>query len=556
MNIEPCKNIVNLIPYICARDLYKSGIFLDANENYKQWVKIDWSKIENLNRYPDSTGDLLRKKLIEKYVKGFKKNNIFVASGSDEIIDLLIRGFVENNEYVMVMDPSYSIYETQTAINNKKVKKIKLNKNFSLNIKLIRENINQVKTIFLCSPNNPTGNLITENEIKTILSFYNGLLVIDEAYIEFAELKNSLLRLLKTNKNIIILRTFSKAWGLAGIRLGYVIADKNIISTLLKIKESYNVSKVSQLIALQALDQVDRLKTKVSETMILKAGLEKKLKNLNFNIIPTVTNFILARVKNATKIYNKLAEKGIIVRDRSNLPYLNNILRITVGSKKENNLLIEKLLLTFLDGIIFDMDGVLVDVSQSYRETIRQTASHFLNRKIQMSEVSEIKNKIGMNNDWDATYALINKSVIPYESVKSYFQTLYLGDGKNIGLINNEKLLISKQKLQLLKNKYKKLGIATGRPKNEAEYVIKKNRLEEIFDCIIALEDVANGKPSPDSLLAVIKKLDLKQTVYIGDSSSDVVAAERAKIPSIFVGSQNIGTIRFRTILKVIQYLL
>ena len=211
---------------------------------------------------------------------------------------------------------------------------------------------------------------------------------------------------------------------------------------------------------------------------------------------------------------------------------------------------------TKYDGLIFDMDGVLVDVTQSYREAIRRTAGFFLKRNVLMSEVDKIKNKIGMNNDWDATYALIDKSVIPYESVKSYFQTLYLGDAKNIGLIDNEKLLISKQKLQLLKNKYKKLGIATGRPKKEAEYVIKKNRLKRMFNCIIALEDVANSKPSPDSLLAVIKKLDLKQTVYIGDSSSDVIAAERAKIPSIFVGKQNIGAIRFQTILKVIQYLL
>ncbi len=211
---------------------------------------------------------------------------------------------------------------------------------------------------------------------------------------------------------------------------------------------------------------------------------------------------------------------------------------------------------TKYDGLIFDMDGVLVDVPRSYRETIRQTAGYFLGRNVLMTEVDEIKNKIGMNNDWDATYALINKPAIPYEVVKSYFQTLYLGDDKNIGLIYNEKLLISKQKLQLLKNKYKKLGIATGRPKKEAEYVIKNNRLEEIFDCIIAFEDVDKSKPSPESLLAVIKKLNLKQTVYIGDSPSDVSAAETAKIPSIFIGKQNIGTIRFRSVLQVINFLL
>ncbi len=211
---------------------------------------------------------------------------------------------------------------------------------------------------------------------------------------------------------------------------------------------------------------------------------------------------------------------------------------------------------TKYEGLIFDMDGILVDVTQSYREAIRQTAGYFLKRNVLKSEVNAIKNKTGMNNDWDATYALINKPAISYEEVKSYFQTLYLGGDKNIGLINNEKLLIPKQKLEKIKYKYNKLGIATGRPKKEAEYVIKKNKLEKIFDCIIALEDVANSKPSPDSLLSVIKKLDLKQTIYIGDSPSDVLAAEAAKIPSIFVGKQNIGTIRFKTVLKVVQYLL
>jgi len=208
------------------------------------------------------------------------------------------------------------------------------------------------------------------------------------------------------------------------------------------------------------------------------------------------------------------------------------------------------------DGLMFDMDGVLVDISKSYREAIRQTTSYFLERSVLMSEVDEIKNTVGMNNDWDATYALINNPNISYEGVKSYFQSIYLDNGQKSGLINNEKLLISKQKVQSLKNKYKKLGIATGRPKKEAEYVINKNKLIEIFDCIIALEDVENSKPSPDSILMVIEKLNLKQTVYIGDSPSDVIAAERAKIPSIFVGKQTIGTIRFQTMLEVVQYLL
>ncbi|VVA43966.1 conserved hypothetical protein [Candidatus Roizmanbacteria bacterium] len=212
---------------------------------------------------------------------------------------------------------------------------------------------------------------------------------------------------------------------------------------------------------------------------------------------------------------------------------------------------------TKYDGLIFDMDGVLVDVSQSYLEAIRQTAGYFLKRNVLMSEVNKIKNKLGANNnDWDATYALINNPAIAYDAVKSYFQILYLGNSKNIGLVDNEKLLISKQKLQRLKDKYKKLGIATGRPKKEAKYMIEKNRLKGIFDCIVDMDDVKKNKPYPDQLFLVIKKLNLKQTIYIGDASCDVVAAKAAGIPSIYVGNLNIGTIRFTSSLQVIQYLL
>lgn len=208
------------------------------------------------------------------------------------------------------------------------------------------------------------------------------------------------------------------------------------------------------------------------------------------------------------------------------------------------------------DGIIFDMDGILVDVSKSYREAIRQTASFFLNREVKMSEVNEIKNTVGMNNDWDATYNLINNPDIPYETVKSYFQKLYLGNSERKGLIDNEPLLISKIIFNQLKIKYKRLAIGTGRPRKEAQYVIEKNKLSGIFDCIIAMEDVINGKPAPDILLAVIKIMRFKNTIYIGDSPSDVIAAEAAGIPSIYVGDQNIGSIRFRSVLQVVKYLL
>lgn len=208
------------------------------------------------------------------------------------------------------------------------------------------------------------------------------------------------------------------------------------------------------------------------------------------------------------------------------------------------------------DALLFDIDGVLVDVSKSYREAIRKTARFFLKRPVSMQEVAEVKNKIGMNNDWDATYALIKNKDIPYQLVKSIFQEKYLGTDKTNGLINNEKLLITKKQLTALKDMYRVLGIVTGRPKKEAEYTLHKNKIKELFDVVVAMEDTQRGKPFPDPILKAIDLLNIQNTVYIGDSPSDVLAAEAAKIPSIYIGNQNIGTIRFQSVSQVIKYLL
>lgn len=208
------------------------------------------------------------------------------------------------------------------------------------------------------------------------------------------------------------------------------------------------------------------------------------------------------------------------------------------------------------DALIFDMDGVLVDVSKSYRQAIKKTSEFFLKREVNMSEVTFIKGKVGMNNDWDATYALINNKAFDYEDVKAIFQKLYLGDEKGNGLINNETLLITKNNLEELKRNFKKIGIATGRPKDEALYVINKFNLQEIFDVVITKEDTQKEKPYPDPIIKAINNLNAINSVYIGDSPSDVVAAKAAGIPCLYIGNQNIGTVRFDSPIKVIEYLL
>ena len=208
------------------------------------------------------------------------------------------------------------------------------------------------------------------------------------------------------------------------------------------------------------------------------------------------------------------------------------------------------------DGLIFDMDGVLIDVSRSYLQAIRQTASYFLQEPVTDDMVARIKKRVDMNNDWDATYALIHDSSLAFSTVKDYFQQLYLGDENETGLMKLEQLLIPRTKLILLRSQYGKMGIATGRPREEALAAIQQHGLEGVFDVVVALEDCPRAKPAPDPIQLVINQLQLTDTVYIGDSPGDVSAASAAGIPCLYVGALDIGTKRFETPLEVCDFLL
>jgi len=208
------------------------------------------------------------------------------------------------------------------------------------------------------------------------------------------------------------------------------------------------------------------------------------------------------------------------------------------------------------DALLFDMDGVLIDVNKSYRVAIQKTSEYFMNREVSLSEVSEVKQRVGMNNDWDATYALIGNKNIPYEQVKDYFQKIYLGDEKNKGLINEETLLISKEQLNKLKKKYKKMGIVTGRPKSEATYVINRFDLGKLFDLIITKDDAVREKPFADPIIKAMQIIQCKQPVYIGDSPSDVVASGLAGIPCLYIGTNKDATKQCKSMLEIYSYLI
>jgi histidinol-phosphate aminotransferase len=337
------KNILKLKPYTSARGSYLEGILMDANENSLGSVVKDENELE-LNRYPDPNQNKLRENL-SAYL-GVSSSKLFFGVGSDEIIDLLIRIFCEpKKDSVLIPQPTYGMYQVACEINDIKVIEVPLGKGFQLDVEnTLKAAQKNTKIIFLCSPNNPTGNLLTRKSILEILNKFKGIVVIDEAYIDFSE-KNSSIKLLDKFENLIITRTFSKAWGLAGLRCGYSIANESITNLLFKVKAPYNMNKLTASAVLEALGN-----TKQKDNFVKKLNLEKdylikemKLIKQIEKILPTDANFITFRISNATEIYTKLVNEGIIIRNRSSQLNLDNCLRVSVGTRKENKIFIKKL---------------------------------------------------------------------------------------------------------------------------------------------------------------------------------------------------------------------
>jgi histidinol-phosphate aminotransferase len=345
MNIKNLvrKNILNLKPYTSARDENLSGILLDANENS---IGSTFNEIKelNLNRYPDPLQNDLRE-LVSDYLK-ISKENLFFGVGSDEIIDLLIRIFCEpRKDKIIIPEPTYGMYKVAADINNVPVISVLLNDDFQINDEEINKNFTlDIKIIFLCSPNNPTGNLLRKENVLNLCKKYNSIIIVDEAYIDFAE-KFSLVNKVKNYSNLIVMRTFSKAWGLAGTRLGYCIANEEIIKILLKVKAPYNINSLTRYAIKQALKnkslrnsyikEILEEREKLREELLLLPGISK--------IFESDANFLLIKCANAKNVLIKLAERKIIIRDRSTQPKLEDCLRISVGTKEENRILLNAL---------------------------------------------------------------------------------------------------------------------------------------------------------------------------------------------------------------------
>ncbi|MBS1688653.1 MAG: histidinol-phosphate transaminase [Bacteroidetes bacterium] len=333
------QNIQQLIPYSSARSEFsgQATILLDANEN-----SIADIGDSNYNRYPDPLQKEVKKRISE--LKNIQPNDIFLGNGSDEAIDLLIRMCcTPGKDNIIICPPTYGMYEVAAQINDISVRKVILKENFQLDVPGILEQINaQTKLIFICSPNNPTGNLLNEKDIETLLNSFNGLIVIDEAYIDFGQ-ANSWISRLKEFPNMVILQTFSKAWGLAALRMGAAYASKEVIAVLNKIKAPYNINHSTQQIVSQKLSDTEDLKNSINKITQQREYLTTalcKLDKVVEIVYPSDANFLLVKVKNANDVYNYLLQHKVVVRNRSNQPLCDNCLRITIGSFAENEFLL------------------------------------------------------------------------------------------------------------------------------------------------------------------------------------------------------------------------
>ena len=335
------ENIKNLRPYSTARDEFKgqASVFLDANEN-----SFGSPLPENFNRYPDPL-QLDLKEAIGK-IKGLPIENTFLGNGSDEAIDLLFRCFCNpGKDNVIILPPTYGMYEVSANINDVEIRKVNLLPNFQLDLEGIAEAIDEnTKLIFICSPNNPTGNSIIRTDIETILANFKGLVIIDEAYINFAK-QRTFIQELTEYPHLVILQTFSKAWGLAGLRLGMAFASSIVIDILNKVKAPYNISQSTQDLALAALQNVTQVNNWIKETVAERTILSEQLLKLPIvkKVYPSDANFVLTEVADAAGIYNTLVAQGIIIRDRSKVVLCEGCLRITVGTPEENKLLLSAL---------------------------------------------------------------------------------------------------------------------------------------------------------------------------------------------------------------------
>ncbi len=536
--IKPRQAVIEMEVYNPPTSNREGSLRLDFNENtfgcsYNIIRSLRKIKQCTLSTYPEYTK--LRKELA-KYCN-VKADDVIATNGTDEAIKTIIETYIEKDkDEIIIPVPTYAIFKFYAQLNEAVIKEITYNRDLSFPTEQILGAINdKTKIIVLVNPNNPTGTSINAKDVIKIIDKAkrcNSIVLIDEAYYQFCG-KTSIPLINKYN-NLFIIQTFSKAFGLAGLRLGYVISNQNNIKIIKKVLSPYSVNIIAAISASTALKDTNYIRRYVTEIRTSKKILYKELDSLGIKYYKSDANFVLINIGvKAAEFCKKLRKKGILVRNRSTDQLLNGCVRITLGTLMQTKQLIKELPQVVREInplLIFDIDGVLVDVSKSYRLAIKKTVDYFTGKSTSFEEIQEYKNKGGLNNDCDLTEAIIKakgKSVNKKKIIRK-FQNYYSK------LINNEKWLLDKRILKSLSKRYT-LSILTGRPRKEAYYVLKKNKVASYFKIIITMDDITKQKPFPDGLLKISNQYSNSNAYYFGDTIDDMKVAVLANVNPIGV---------------------
>ncbi len=514
----------------------------DAIQKYLADDQLKW--------YPEGECKALRKVLMQ-YTKR-KYGEIMVVNGSDEILLLLALAYLSEGDEVIIPVPNYEMFMVNAKAMGAKQVDVLCQDDMSFNVKEILAKVTpKTKIIYLSNPNSPTGFCFRREEIISLLeSAKNILCIVDEAYYEYADI--TVVDLVEKYENLIVTRTFSKAFSLGAVRLGYAVSAEKNMKEVQKAKELLpeSVNKIAQIAGIAALNDFGYIRKNVASVKKARKYLAAELTKVGCIVYPSSSNFLLVRfgsLQEAVFIKEKLEERGIFLRDRTTKPKCVGCLRIGMpleGEAKKILSEIKEVVKKFKEQkekkvILFDMDGVLVDVGNSYRKVIQETAQFFTKQKVSQEEIQEYKQKGGYNNDWDLTEALICARGISKQKseIIEKFQELYLGENGKKGYIDNENWLLREKVLKQLQKKFV-LGIVTGRPKEEAQYVLNKYKCTSYFDVLIAMQDCPSGKSKPDpySLNLALQKLGTENradVTYIGDTIDDMKASCAAEVRAI-----------------------
>jgi histidinol-phosphate aminotransferase len=538
--IKPREVVGNASAYALTDTARKDKVRLDLNESH--WG-CSPRVIDALGRiaggdvsfYPEY--DDLSARLASEL--GVAPERILVTNGSDDAIRCICTAFVEPGSRALIPVPTFSILLLYPRLSEARVVQVPYNEDLSFPVERLLSAVDEAtRLIVVVNPNSPTGTSIDKRDFIRILEAApRAAVILDEAYCTYRG--ETFVDLVERFANLFVLRTFSKAYGLAGLRIGYVVSDGGNIRELRKVNPPFSVNAMAVAAAMSALDDGEHIRTMLEELALQKQNLCRALRDLGFEVRGTDANFLLVRAGPwAGFVAAALRARKVLVKNLDPYPLLQGWIRVTVGRERENARLLEALPSAMPpEAVLFDMDGVLVDVTSSYRAAIRETVEHFCGRTVEPAEIQALKNAGGYACDWDLTAAAIaaRGKCVDREDVIEHFQRLYLGENLD-GLIRNESWLADRDTLRRLKGRFK-LGIVTGRPLAEADAALARFGVRETFDVVVAMEDVppGRGKPDPLGLRVAMERLGASHGLYAGDTIDDMKAAAAAGLTAVGV---------------------